>query len=75
MCSISFLEDLIKHEVYFRSMFQSLVWITFEMVSNGFELELELVWVCIGLEFDLDMFMVWFEIGIGYGHGMVWDWI
>jgi hypothetical protein len=54
------LEDLIKHEVHFKSMFQSLGWIIFEMVSNGFELELQLhlVNVWIGLEFDLDMAMV-----------------
>jgi hypothetical protein len=39
-------------------MFQNLVCIKFEMVSNGFELELQLVKVWIGLEFDLDMAMV-----------------
>ncbi len=70
-------------------MFQSLVWIKSEMVSNGFELELQLVRVWIGLEFDLDMAMVQFgiEIGygfdynqfgigirIGYGHGLVSNW-
>ncbi len=75
MCSISFLEDLIKHEVYFRSMFQSLVWNIFKMVGNGFELELQLVWVWFGLKLILYMDLIthWFGIRIGHGHGMVWN--
>jgi ribosomal protein L6P/L9E len=56
-------------------MFQSLVWNIFKMVGNGFELELQLVWVWFGLKLILYMDLIthWFGIRIGHGHGMVWN--